>query len=65
MTSDRHRSRLRLMMKLPVASSRPRQFPAVIFNFLNHISYFQNRTFKNARKYRFVRAVTFAASNSA
>src|ERR1700730_12236715 len=54
MASNRHRSRLHLMMKLPMASSSTRQFPAIIFNFLNHVSYFQRRTFLNVRKYRLV-----------
>lgn len=41
------------MMKLPMASSSTRQFPAIIFNFLNHISYFQNRAFLKCSQYHF------------
>jgi hypothetical protein len=61
MTSNRHRSRLYLMMKLPIASSRTRQFPAIIFNFLNHVSYFQRRAFLKLLQIASSFAATFAA----
>ena len=63
MASNRHRSRFGLMMKLPMASSGTRQFPAIIFNFLNHVSYFQSGAFLESSQISLSRfAATFAAS---
>jgi hypothetical protein len=51
-TDDQRLSLFQLSFEdeMPMAASRTRQLPAVIFYFLNHISCFQSRTFSNLGK---------------